>query len=139
MLVWGKPGPKTPLRVNIGLFQSSGNGLSSRRLGGGWGTLRLWQFPTDIKTLWMTLLIAQIQSPRIGRDQLMRGPAMPPCLKAVQRIFQRGIAWMKISQTGHHGWRLRLETHRCVNAVSLHLEQDMGRVRGGEKTVGEIR
>ena len=34
MLIWGKPGPKTPLRVNIRLFQSSGNGLLSRRLGG---------------------------------------------------------------------------------------------------------
>lgn len=42
MLVLRKPRPKPPFHVNIRLFQSSGNGLLSKRLGKKWRTLRLW-------------------------------------------------------------------------------------------------
>ncbi len=73
------------------------------RLGGQRGNLRLQQFSTNIRTLLMTLLIAQMKSPRIGRDQLIKDHAMRLGLKAVQWVFQRGIAaWIvKMSRTRH--------------------------------------
>ncbi len=94
----------------------------------------------------MTLLIAQMKSPRIGRDQLIKDHTMRLGLKAVQWVFQRGIAaWIvKMSRTRHQGWRLRLETPRCINAIMLHPlvlrvgEHNMGRVRG-VKRMGRVR
>lgn len=46
---------------------------------------------------------------------------------------------MKISQRGHHNLHLTLNTHCCINAMFLHLVEDIGKVRGREKMVGEIR
>ncbi len=66
MLVWGKPRLKPALHVKIELSQSFGKEYSSKRLGGQRGNLRLREFLIHIRTLLMTLLIAQIQNPQIG-------------------------------------------------------------------------
>lgn len=60
-------------------------------------------------------------------------------LDGIQTVFQEGIVWLKKSQTCHRNWFLRLMTYRCIDAVLLHFEQDMGKVRGGEKIIGKIR
>lgn len=124
MLAWGKYGPKPPFRVKIELSQFFGNRYSSRRLRGQRGNLRLRQFPTDIRTLLMTLLIAQIRSPRIdqipqlGRDKLIKSHhAMRPGREAVHQLFWRTIAWMKMSRSHR---RLRFEPPRYINPIMLH-------------------
>ena len=74
---------KTLSPVNIRLFQTSGYKLSSKRLGERRRTLRFWQFLNNIKTLWMILLTAQIQSLWIGQDQLMWDSTIPLGLKPI--------------------------------------------------------
>lgn len=75
----------------------------------------------------------------IGWDKLMKSFAMPLYFKVVQRIIQKKIDWIKISQTVYHGNCLKIKTYKCINAMLLHLEQGMERVRGKKKTVREIR
>lgn len=83
ILILGKPGPKHFLYVNIELFQSLKNKLSSKQLGGKMKTVRFWQFSTNIKTLQTILLMAQIQNLKIRQHQLIRDFVIPPGLKTV--------------------------------------------------------
>lgn len=78
---------------------------------------------------------------------MIRGHVIHPGLKAVQQVFQKRIAWIKIfwPQISHYGKCLRLETFSCINAMMFNLvvlkieEHNMRKVREGEKMVGKIR
>lgn len=50
-----------------------------------------------------------------------------------------------MSQTGYHDWHLRLDNPKCINTITLYsllsivIEYNIRRVRGGEKVVKKIR